>query len=387
MIEPERQCVSPSELNDFLNQLLSEVPLVSDIWVQGEITQLKHYKLGGQVYFNLSDGRAQINCVMFDSALSRLQFEPKEGMSVKIRGKVRVFSKRGSLSFQVSFMLQDGLGDLAKQFLKLKEALTKEGLFNPDLKKTIPAFPSKVALITSPGSAAMTDVLTIMQKHAPDIAVTIVPATMQGLDSPRSIRNALSDADNYNQFDTVIIARGGGSNEDLASFNDESLVRAIFETRTPVISAIGHYIDVTLCDFVADLRAQTPTQAAHVISAPTLQLKQQARDLHHRATRVLESTLERFSVSLEDAFFDSNLALERRISDIEKNIDHLQTRLTTSNPLHKLKQGFSICKHSETEAVIKSVDSVKVGDIILTRLKDGQITSKVISHDKRQPLN
>lgn len=387
MIEPERQCVSPSELNDFLNQLFSEVPIVSDVWVQGEITQLKHYKLGGQVYFNLSDGRAQINCVMFDSALSRIQFEPKEGMSVKVRGKVRVFSKRGSLSFQVSFMLQDGLGDLAQQFLKLKEALTKEGLFNPDLKKTLPPFPNKVGLITSPGSAAMTDILTIMKRYAPSIAITIIPATMQGTDAPRSIKKGLSNAERTRKYDAIIIARGGGSNEDLAAFNDESLIRAIFNTKTPVISAVGHDIDVTLCDFVSDFRAQTPTQAAHILSAPTVQLKQNARDLHKRTSRILDSTVSRYKMTLTDAFYDINLALDRKLASVENKITHLQTRLGTANPLHKLKQGFSICKHSESESVITSIDSVSDGDIILTRLQDGQITSKVLSHEKRQPLN
>lgn len=387
MIEAERQCVSPSELNDFLNQILSEVPLFSDIWVQGEITQLKHYKLGGQVYFNLSDGQSQINCVMFDTALSRLQFEPKEGMAIKARGKVRVFSKRGSLSFQVNFMLQDGLGDLAQQFLKLKETLTKEGIFNPDLKKTIPAFPDKVALITSPGSAAMADVVTIMKRYAPGISVTVVPATMQGTDSPKSIQSALHIVDRYAQYDVVIIARGGGSNEDLASYNDESLVRTIFNTTTPVISAVGHDVDITLCDFVSDLRAQTPTQAAHILSAPTQQLKQHSRELHKRTIRLLDSLLERFNSTVMDAFYDSNLALERKVSSIEKHLEHLHTRLSTSNPLHKLRQGFSICKHSETNTVVKSVDAVQIGDVILTRLQDGHITSEVLSHEKQQPFN
>jgi exodeoxyribonuclease VII large subunit len=387
MIEPERQCISPSELNEFMNQLFSEVPVLSDVWVEGEITQLKHYKLGGQIYFNLSDGRSQINCVMFDSALSRIQFEPKEGQSVKVRGKMRVFSKRGSLSFQVNFMLQEGLGDLAKQFLKLKEALTKEGLFNPDLKKTIPSFPSKVALITSPGSAAMTDVLTIMQKQSPEIAVTIVPATMQGADAPKSIQSALLDVDRFNTFELVIIARGGGSNEDLACFNDEALIRAIFSTQTPVISAVGHDIDVTLCDYVADLRAQTPTQAAHLVSSPTFQLKQQTRDLHARAIRLLGSTLERLKNTLIDTYYDGILTLDRKTQTIEKSYTQLHSRLGTANPLHKLKQGFSICTRYGDSSAVKTVDDINIGDTLITRLQDGAITSKVTGHEKRDPFN
>lgn len=387
MIEPERQCVSPSELNDYINVLFSEVPLLTDVWVEGEITQLKHYKIGGQIYFNLSDGRSQINCVMFDSALSRIQFEPKEGQSVKVRGKVRVFSKRGSLSFQVNFMIQDGLGDLAQKFLKLKESLTKEGLFNPDLKKTIPSYPSKVALITSPGSAAMTDVITIMQKQAPEIAITVIPATMQGTDSPSSVKKALINVDTYSQFDLAILARGGGSNEDLASFNDESLIRTIFSMRTPLISAIGHDIDVTLSDFVADLRAQTPTQAAHLVSTPIYQLKHSLRELHQRAVRLIESSENRLRNILTDTYHDGILVLDRHLNALEKTITQFQSRLETANPLHKLKQGFSICKRDGESSAITSIGQVNIGDSIVTQLQDGSITSKVTSHEKRHLFN
>ena len=384
MIEDQRQCISPSELNTYLKHVLEDDSQLLDIWVEGEITQLKHYKIGGQIYFYLSDGSSQVNCVMYDSGLSRLSFEPKEGLTVRARGKIKLFPKRGSINLQVSYMMPVGAGSLAQRFLELKKKLTSEGLFNPDVKKSIPAHAKKVALITSLDSAAMSDFLTVMKHQAPQIAITVLPATMQGADCPNSVSKALRIAHQYQKFDVIVIARGGGSNEDLSGFNDENLVRTMYETQLPIISAVGHEVDVTLSDFVSDLRAQTPTEAAHILSRPTAHLKARLFDAHSRASRLFTRLLTQHTDALFDLFQDASLALNQRIEKLETTLQHLHHRAEVVNPLHKLKQGFSICKHSQTQRLVRSIKDISSGDEIMTQLTDGSILSKVTHYEQKK---
>jgi exodeoxyribonuclease VII large subunit len=382
-MENETQTIyTPSMVNDYIKARLELDPELNNIWIEGEITQLKTYSLGKQVYFYISDGQSQLNCVMYSSALTRLKFEPKEGLKIKARGKINIFHKRGTYNFQVTFMMPEGDGALAQQFEALKAKLSAEGLFNPEHKKEIPAFPKKVAVITSPNSAAMVDFCKVMKTQAPQISVTVIPSVMQGQDSPPSVFHSINMAQMYQQFDVLVITRGGGSKEDLAAFNDEVLVRRSFDCPIPLISAIGHEIDFSLLDFVADKRAQTPTEAAQLLCTPTLQLKEKLSYLRTHFHTLIQSKLSKARESLERSFSDCGMALDILFEKRHTQLGQVKHRLGQANPLHKLERGFSICSKPDSGQLIKSITDISEGDLIRTRLKDGIILSKVEQRDK-----
>lgn len=373
---------TPSHINEYIKARLELDPELNNVWVEGDITQLKSYALGKQIYFYISDGHSQLNCVMYSSSLTRLKFEPKEGLKIRARGKLNVFQKRGTYNFQVSFMMTDGDGKLAQEFEVLKAQLTQEGLFEAAHKKPIPSFPKKVGVITSPNSAAMIDFCRIMKTNAPHISVTIIPSVMQGQDCPPSVFHSITIGEAYQKFDVLVITRGGGSKEDLSAFNDETLVRRCFACETPLISAIGHEVDFSLLDFVSDTRAQTPTAAAQLLCAPTIKLKEKHAHLHRQFHTLIQNKVRRMSESLERNFHDCGIALDTLLENRQRQLTQAKGKLSFANPLHTLDRGFSICTQEKTGLLVKSVSEVAEGELITTRLRDGILTSKVQARDK-----
>lgn len=370
---------SPSEINTYIKQLLEFDESLNDCWVEGEITNCRFYQKGQQYYFNLNDGQSQINCVIYATFLDLLTFEPTDGIKVRARGKIKTFHKRGTYSLQIAFMEQKGKGSLAEQFEALKKQLFSEGLFDVKFKKSLPKYPKCIGLITAKKSAAEQDVLTVITKAASFVNVIPRHATMQGPTSSQSVIDALKFLSSQ-PVDVVIITRGGGSVEDLASFNDEALIRFVFEYPHPVISAIGHDVDVTLLDFVADLRAQTPTAAAQNVVSFWAQAFLDLSQYFKRLSYLLNQKISDAKSELIYKLDSLQSAFRYRLNTLKNEMAHLQKRLEIANPLHKLNQGFSITRHENK--VVKSVRSVEFGDTIITQFVDGTVTAKIESIDE-----
>jgi len=282
----ERRILTVGELTRYIKMKLEQDPVLMDVWVRGEISNFKHHT-SGHMYFTLKDGTGLIRAVMFASANQRLAFRPQEGMLVIARGSVSVYERDGQYQLYVQHMQPDGIGSLYLAFEQLKKKLEAEGLFDPARKKPIPRFPRTVGVITSPTGAAVRDIITTMQRRYPQAAILLHPVLVQGEQAAPSIAAAIRRMNELGAADVLIVGRGGGSLEELWPFNEEAVARAIAESRIPVISAVGHETDFTISDFVADLRAATPTAAAELAVPHALELRQHAAQLRVRLAQAV----------------------------------------------------------------------------------------------------
>jgi exodeoxyribonuclease VII large subunit len=282
----DRRILSIGELTRYIKGKLEQDPLLSDVWVRGEISNFKHHS-SGHMYFTLKDRTSQIRSVMFASANQRLAFRPQEGMLVIARGTVSVYERDGQYQFYVQQMQPDGIGSLYLAFEQLKKKLETEGLFDERRKRPIPRFPRTVGVVTSPTGAAVRDIITTLQRRYPQAGILLFPVLVQGEQAAPSIAAAIRRMNELGAADVLIVGRGGGSLEDLWPFNEELVARAIADSRIPVISAVGHETDFTIADFVADLRAATPTAAAELAVPHALELKQQTAQLRVRLTQAV----------------------------------------------------------------------------------------------------
>ena len=264
--------VSVSQLNQYIKSLFDNDLHLSNVFVLGEISNVRYYKAGNQIYFTLKDDQSQISCVLFSSTLERLKFQPADGLKVIVRGRVSIYAKRGSYSIKVFYMEPQGIGALATAFEQLKEKLQEEGLFAPERKKPIPQFPEMIGVIAAEHGAAIKDIISITQRRCPLTRIKLLPAVVQGALAPNSIIEQLQKAQADASLDMVILARGGGSLEDLWAFIEERGARATATCQLPTVSAVGHEIDFTIADFVADLRAPTPSAAAELVVPDLRQL-------------------------------------------------------------------------------------------------------------------
>ena len=259
----EQNIIAVSQVNEYIKFLLDRDELLTNICVRGELSNYKVYP-SGHHYFSLKDAGGALRCVMFRSSAQRLRFRPENGMQVVACGRVTVFPRDGAYQLYCNSLTADGAGNLYVAFEQLKETLAKEGLFDPAHKKPIPQYPHTIAIITSPAGAAIMDMLRILGKRYPLSKIKLLPVRVQGAEAPAEIAGAIRYANRYQVADLIITGRGGGSMEDLWAFNDERVARAIFDSDIPVISAVGHEPDVTISDYVADLRAATPSNAAEL---------------------------------------------------------------------------------------------------------------------------
>lgn len=311
----ELTILTVEQLNLTIKQLLEGQ--VGTVWVQGEISNFKAHT-SGHFYFSLKDSRSQVSAVMFRGFNSRLKFKPTDGTEVIVRGRISVYEPRGSYQILCEMMEPVGAGALQKAYEQLKEKLKSEGLFDPSKKKVIPHFPQHVAIVTSPTGAAIRDILNILSRRAPHVQVTLVPALVQGEGSVSSLCENFKKALQLPKVDVVIIGRGGGSIEDLWSFNDERLARLIASSPVPVISAVGHEIDFTICDFVADLRAPTPSAAAELVAKSHHEIQQK---LEQQTKLLISAWNRKFSYVQEKA-----KSLARLLVDPQKKLQDLMLR-------------------------------------------------------------
>jgi len=384
-----------TEINRKIAALLKSDDSLSDVTVKGEISNLTIYPTTGHIYFTLKDEGASVKAVMFKRKAAGLKFKPSEGMSVAVRGEVRVYEKDGQCRINAVEITPEGQGALYLSFLNLKEKLGKEGLFTQ--KRTLPRNPSIIAVITSETGAALQDILNITARRNPFLTVIIIPAVVQGVNSPASLISAIEKAQS-SAADLIIIGRGGGSIEDLWSFNDEGVARALFASKIPTVSAVGHETDTSITDFVADLRAPTPSAAAEIcvpdIGEVYASLGVLRRDLKTRISRLIAAnTTAVDSISrvinakspsamldnYEKRFNAAGISIKNAVSAvIESKKQRLisQMNLVSSlNPVNVLMRGYSIV--SVGGRTLLGADGVNIGDTVDIRLHKGGIKAEV----------
>ncbi|WP_100373430.1 exodeoxyribonuclease VII large subunit [Bacillus sp. FJAT-45037] len=323
-----KDIVSVSQLTRYIKGLMEHDHILTDVWIRGEISNFKLHSRG-HMYFTVKDAGSRIQSVMFAGSNRHLPFKPENGMKVLIRGEINVYEPYGQYQLYAKEMQPDGIGSLYLAYEKLKKNLESEGLFSEDRKRPIPRFPKKIAIVTSPTGAAVQDMLTTLKRRYPLVQITLLPVLVQGDGAPASIVYAIKQANAANQFDTIIVGRGGGSIEELWAFNDEEVARTVAASHVPIISAVGHETDFTISDFVADLRAPTPTGAAELAVPDVGELLQKKNMLHQRLTREMNQRITtqherllRFKRSY--AFRYPAQLIRQKEQELDVQIDRLQ---------------------------------------------------------------
>ena len=393
---------SVSELNNYIKTLFESNRTLSSISVRGEISNFTNHR-SGHLYFSLKDAEGQIKAVMFRSKAASLKFMPESGMKVIIHGSVTVYPRDGSYQIYVSSMQPDGIGALYLAYEQLKGKLAAEGLFDEEYKKPIPEYPRRIGVITSPTGAAVRDIINVTGRRYPCADIFIYPALVQGEGAEMSLLRALDYLDSSQLCDVIIIGRGGGSIEDLWAFNSELLARRIFEASVPIISAVGHETDFTICDFVADLRAPTPSAAAELAVPDRKDVLMRIDDLEERLYSALSrraqrarETLDRLSERADPSVVMALITRKRESVDryatlsvvyVNGLVERFRERLATNvakadamSPLSVLTRGYSVTESGSR--VLKSVNDIKDGDVITVRLTDGKLSARVMDIHK-----
>ncbi len=394
----EQNIIAVSQVNEYIKFLLDRDELLNQICVRGEISNYKIYP-SGHHYFTLKDAEGALRCVMFRSSAQRLRFRPENGMQVLAWGRITVFPRDGAYQLYCSALSVDGVGDLHVAFEQLKQKLSQEGLFDPAHKKPLPAYPHTIAIITSPAGAAIMDMLRILGKRYPLSKIKLLPVRVQGAEAPAEIAGAIAYANRYQLADLIITGRGGGSMEDLWAFNDERVARAIYASDIPVISAVGHEPDVTISDYVADLRAATPSNAAELAVPDQMELRKRLQAMQTSMQQSVQKTVklgrQRLGALAEKRVLQSPFGY---LEDRRMLLDFLSTRLRSAqqsklqasrqrfvrvtaaldamSPLKVLSRGYSMVT-SEDGAIIREARSVSEGQTIHIELCSGSLRAAV----------
>ena len=397
---PSRQILTVSELTHEIKTLL-EANLYY-VWVEGEVSNLRS-PISGHIYLTLKDEGAQIKAVIFKGQARFMKFKPADGLHVICRGMVNVYKERGEYQIILDYIEPRGLGALQLALGQLKEKLAREGFFEAARKRPLPPFPKKIGIVTSPTGAAVRDILKVFERRFADIGVLIYPVKVQGIESAREVSEGIKELNMVPGIDVIIIARGGGSQEDLWAFNEEIVARAIFNSKIPVVSAVGHEIDFTIADMVADLRASTPSAAAEMIIRSKEELKERLaavlfqlisglrniiadkRIFLHRLERGLvdpSRRLKEIRLRLGDVTDRLALAMSHSLEMIKKDCRHIAERLNILSPLNILGRGYSITRNIPSMAVLRDSKDVEAGDALNIILSKGEIFCKVYGRDK-----
>ncbi len=397
--------VTVSQLNRYVKSVLDSDANLKSLFLIGEISNFKVNSFSGHAYFTLKDENSSIKAVMFRSSAARLKFIPTDGMSVICRGEVNLYERDGAYQFYVGDMQPDGAGSIAVAFEQLKEKLSEEGLFDPDKKRAVPQFPKKIAVITSSTGAAVQDMINVLGRRWPLATLVMCPVKVQGEGSAEQMIEALADVNNYTDCDVIIIGRGGGSAEDLWCFNDEGLARAVSKSKIPVISAVGHETDFTICDFVADLRAPTPSAAAELAVPDIAEIFSYILGVNDRLNRFISncfitaeqrlklligrpaltnpfSTVEALSLRLDNLKSRLDAEFNRKTADFDRKNTELTAKLDALNPAKILLRGYSIVeKDGQT---VKSVAEIVADDHLKIRFADGYAECRVKNTEKEK---
>jgi exodeoxyribonuclease VII large subunit len=390
-----QKILSISELNRLAREVLeTNFPL---FWVSGEISNFTR-AASGHWYFSLKDQTAQVKCVMFKGRNSYVDFIPREGDKIEARCTVTLYEARGDFQLTIEFVQKAGLGALFEAFEKLKIKLEHEGLFDPAFKKSIPKSPKTIGIVSSKDAAALRDVLTTLKRRNPAVSVIIYPTPVQGKGAAALIAKAIHTANQRAECDTLIVCRGGGSMEDLWQFNEEVVARAIDDSAIPVISGVGHETDFTICDFVADMRAATPTAAAELACQDLQSLKTQVKMLWNRLGRLMDIGLQgnaqkldylsrrlisptqqivHKKTQLNGLGRRMDIGLQGMLKTHRHHVLNLQNSLSQLNPHNVLSRGYAVV-HDDAGNIIKSAQHTKVGDAVHITLHQGSISADVV---------
>ena len=394
----QTQILSVTDINKYVKTLFENDPLLPEVSVRGEITNFKaHYT--GHLYFTLKDEYSTIKCVMFKGYAQFLKFKPSDGMKVVIKGQVSCYERDGVYQIYCKSMSPEGLGDLYLAYEQLKEKLNKEGLFDDIHKKPIPFLPKRVGVITSRTGAVIRDIINVSTRRYPNVDLLVYPAAVQGVNVASTVIEGLKTFNKLNNVDVIIIARGGGSFEDLFGFNDEALAREVFASQIPVVSAVGHETDFTICDFVSDLRAPTPSAAAELVypeyseiisridkdkNRTIIAIKNYIERKRQYVERLKAAKLEkvpldkinRYRLTIDNLMIKSEKDLRNKLNGYKTRCVESITKIDTLSPLKTLTRGYSVVENKDGK-LIKTTKDVKPEDIINITVTDGKISAIV----------
>ena len=384
--------ISVSQLNRYVHSLLNGDSKLKSLFLSGEISNLKINSFSGHIYFTLKDDEAAVKAVMFKWAAAHLKFLPQDGMKIICRCDVTMYEKDGIYQINVSDMQPDGAGSIAVAFEQLKAKLEAEGLFDSAKKQPLPQFPKKIAVITSDTGAAVKDMISVISRRWPIATILMCPTSVQGDEAAYRLSKMIISVNKSTDADVIIVGRGGGSAEDLWCFNDETLARTVFASKIPVVSAVGHETDFTICDFVADLRAPTPSAAAELVVPDIESVYNTISVLNNRTKNALVSMFksnenklnslldrpilknkqaftENLALKLDNIYSRFSLAFDKKVSVANQNLAVYISKLDTLNPANILLRGFSITE--KNGKAVKSVNELSKGDSVNVKLSDG----------------
>jgi len=388
-----------TEVTRHIKELLDSNPALGELWIAGELSNWTKAS-SGHCYFSLKDDNAEIPCVMWRGAASRLDFAPSVGDWVQGFGSVSVYERGGKYQFYATLLQRTGVGVLWESFLALRERLEREGLFDPSRKRELPPWPHRIGVVTSPTGAALRDILNVLNERFPAVEVVLSPSLVQGIEAPANLCQALERLYGEPKIDVIVLARGGGSMEDLWAFNDEGLARAIARSPVPVVTGVGHETDYTIADFVADLRTPTPSAAAAAVVPDASALMEQIAEKRRRIRTLAEDLLQqrRSDVSraqrrldlqtpqrrvnemwqqLDDATRSLARAARHRLDVIRAGFDGKRARLAALDPSTILKRGYAVVEDADTGLPVARASEASVGQRVNVQLQDGRLGAKV----------
>ncbi len=394
----EQFAVSVTDLNKYIKDKIADDEYLNNILVKGEISNFKHHYTG-HMYFTLKDEKSLIKCIMFKSYAQKLNFEPRDGMKVYILGSVSVFERDGIYQIYAKVMEEDGLGDLYTRYQKLKAELEEKGLFDESHKQKIPMMPKVIGVLTSQTGSVIRDIINVSTRRNPNVYIRLLPVPVQGEGAAEKIAYGIDYMNKNELADVLILARGGGSLEDLWPFNEEIVANSIYNSKIPIISAVGHETDFSISDFVADLRAPTPSAAAELAVPDIYEVKQKINTYQNRLRMSLTKKLEimklRYDKCMSSSVFkeptrrinENYIKIDTYVKQLENIINkvkeknknkyiELVTKLDTLSPLKTLTRGYSIIE--KDGKIVKSISDLKTEDKIAIRLKDGEKQAKII---------
>ncbi len=392
------QVITVTQVNTYLKSIIDSDSNLNNIYISGEITNFKNYYKSGHLYFSLKDDKSQLKCVMFSWNAQRLKFDLTDGMSVICRGRVSVYDRDGVYQLYADEIQPDGIGAMSLAFEQLKEKLYKKGYFDSEIKKEIPKRPQKIGVVTSPVGAAFHDIVNVTSRRFPLAEIVFSPASVQGVNAVSEIVNAISLLDKREDIDVIIVGRGGGSLEDLSAFNSEEVAESVYKCNIPVVSAVGHETDYTICDFVADLRAPTPSAAAELVvpdkNAEFDFIQNCKNSLLNNINDKISNEIQRVDIlsqkdvlnnfdSVIDTVSDRLFKLEENlkksynlfISNKSKDFSAVCRQLDILSPLSVLARGYTIA--SNENGCLKSVKNIGLNDNITVTFADGKVNCNV----------
>ena len=390
--------ITVTELNLYIKNKLAEDERLNNIYIKGEISNFKHHYTG-HMYFTLKDETGVVKCIMFKGSNEKLKFVPKDGMKVLILGTVAVYERDGVYQIYCKAMEEYGIGDLYKKYEELKNRLEKEGYFDVKHKKKIPFMPKIIGVLTSQTGSVIRDIINVSTRRNPNVYLRIFPVPVQGAGAGIEIAKAIELMNKNNLADVIILARGGGSLEDLWPFNEEMVAHAIYESNIPIISAVGHETDFTISDFVSDLRAPTPSAAAELAVADVAEIEEKISNYKKRCKislhRIIEVKKLKLQKCMNSRVFveplqrinEEYIKIDAKVKQMDNSVKHmlkdckskamnLYVKLDTISPLKTLTRGYSLVESNDK--IVRSVKELKAGDVVGLRLADGKVSARVV---------